>query len=88
MTTAPLQAAAAPRAPARAVLIKIEPPAHRAAPGGHPLREKRLLHEGTNVWWQVQPRNEQGVGAVTRRASRLGNHTDVVLQARRGTPLV
>ena len=39
-----------------AEVIKIEPPV-----GGDPLRQWRLLHDGTSVWWQVQSRNKQSV---------------------------
>ncbi|WP_103035421.1 CaiB/BaiF CoA transferase family protein [Castellaniella caeni] len=39
-----------------AEVIKIEPPGQ-----GDPLRNWRLLHEGTSVWWQVQSRNKQSV---------------------------
>ena len=28
---------------------------------GDPLRQWRLLHNGTSVWWQVQSRNKQSV---------------------------
>ena len=87
--------AARTRADFGAALIKIEPPASGDAPGGHPLRQWRLLHEGTNVWWQVQSRNEQSValdlkdaasralvrpGAPTHRAGRRAGRE---LQARR-----
>ncbi len=44
-----------------AEVIKIEPPASADAPGGDPLRQWRLLHEGTSVWWQVQSRNKRSV---------------------------
>jgi len=37
-------------------VIKIEAP-----PNGDPLRQWRLLHEGTSVWWQVQSRNKKSV---------------------------
>lgn len=37
-------------------VIKIEPPGT-----GDPLRQWRLLHEGTSVWWQVQSRNKKSV---------------------------
>ena len=37
-------------------VIKIEPPA-----SGDPLRQWRLLHNGTSVWWQVQSRNKKSV---------------------------
>ncbi|MEX8519650.1 MAG: CaiB/BaiF CoA transferase family protein [Leptothrix sp. (in: b-proteobacteria)] len=39
-----------------AEVIKIEPPET-----GDPLRQWRLLHNGTSVWWQVQSRNKQSV---------------------------
>ncbi len=39
-----------------AEIIKVEPPGQ-----GDPLRNWRLLHEGTSVWWQVQSRNKQSV---------------------------
>ena len=44
-----------------AEVIKIEPPASGDLPGGDPLRQWRLLHEGTSVWWEVQSRNKQSV---------------------------
>ncbi|MGH8796438.1 MAG: CoA transferase, partial [Caldimonas sp.] len=31
-------------------VIKIEPPATATSPGGDPLRQWRLLHDGTSVW--------------------------------------
>ncbi len=37
-------------------VIKIEPTA-----GGDPLRQWRLLREGTSVWWEVQSRNKRSV---------------------------
>jgi len=39
-----------------AEVIKIEPPGT-----GDPLRQWRLLHKGTSVWWQVQSRNKKSV---------------------------
>ena len=44
-----------------AEVIKIEPPASDGKPGGDPLRQWRMLHNGTSVWWQVQSRNKQSV---------------------------
>ena len=44
-----------------AEVIKIEPPATATSPGGDPLRQWRLLHEGTSLWWQVQSRNKRSV---------------------------
>ncbi|HSM21095.1 MAG TPA: CoA transferase, partial [Rubrivivax sp.] len=37
-------------------VIKVESPA-----GGDPLRQWRLLKDGTSVWWQVQSRNKRSV---------------------------
>lgn len=37
-------------------VVKIEPPA-----AGDPLRNWRLLKNGTSVWWQVQSRNKRSV---------------------------
>ena len=39
-----------------AEVIKVEPPE-----GGDPLRQWRMLHNGTSVWWQVQSRNKKSV---------------------------
>jgi formyl-CoA transferase len=39
-----------------AEVVKVEPP-----DVGDPLRQWRLLHNGTSVWWQVQSRNKQSV---------------------------
>jgi len=44
-----------------AEVIKIEPPAADGAPGGDPLRQWRMLHNGTSVWWQFQSRNKKSV---------------------------
>jgi len=45
-----------------AEVIKIE------APGsGDPLRQWRLLHNGTSVWWQVQSRNKRSVALDLRQ---------------------
>ncbi len=44
-----------------AEVIKIEPPATATSAGGDPLRQWRLLHNGTSVWWQVQSRNKKSV---------------------------
>ena len=37
-------------------VIKIEPPGH-----GDPLRQWRLIKDGTSVWWQVQSRNKRSL---------------------------
>lgn len=44
-----------------AEVIKIEPPAAEGGAGGDPLRQWRMLHNGTSVWWQVQSRNKRSV---------------------------
>jgi len=43
-------------------VVKIEPPA-----AGDPLRNWRMLQDGTSVWWQVQSRNKQSVALDLRR---------------------
>ena len=42
-------------------VIKVEPPA-----GGDPLRQWRLIKDGTSVWWQVQSRNKRSVALDLR----------------------
>jgi len=42
-------------------VIKIEPPG-----GGDPLRNWRLMKEGTSVWWQVQSRNKRSIALDLR----------------------
>lgn len=44
-----------------AEVIKIEAPG-----GGDPLRNWRLLQDGTSVWWQVQSRNKRSVALDLR----------------------
>ncbi|MDP3699480.1 MAG: CaiB/BaiF CoA-transferase family protein [Hylemonella sp.] len=47
-----------------AEVIKIEPPPDPKRPqagGGDPLRQWRLLKDGTSVWWQVQSRNKRSL---------------------------
>ena len=39
-----------------AEVVKIEPPG-----SGDPLRQWRLLHDGTSLWWYVQGRNKKSV---------------------------
>ncbi|MGB3068779.1 MAG: CoA transferase [Ottowia sp.] len=46
-----------------AEVIKIEPPG-----AGDPLRNWRLLKNGTSVWWQVQSRNKRSVALDLREA--------------------
>ena len=45
-----------------AEVIKIEPPGK-----GDPLRNWRLIHGGTSVWWQVQSRNKKSVSLDLRK---------------------
>ncbi|MDP3084678.1 MAG: CoA transferase, partial [Rubrivivax sp.] len=47
-----------------AEVIKIEPPG-----AGDPLRQWRLLKDGTSVWWQVQSRNKQSVVLDLKQAA-------------------
>ena len=44
-------------------VVKIEPPGDPARPGsgGDPLRQWRILKDGTSLWWQVQARNKRSV---------------------------
>ncbi len=44
-------------------VVKIEAPQ-----GGDPLRQWRMLHQGTSVWWQVQSRNKKSVALDLRHA--------------------
>jgi len=46
-----------------AEVIKIEPPGE-----GDPLRQWRLLKDGTSVWWQVQSRNKRSITLDLRHA--------------------
>ena len=69
-----------------AEVIKIEPPATEAASGGDPLRQWRMLHEGTSVWWQAQSRNKKSVVLDLRTpegrdlAARLIDEADVLIE--------
>ncbi|KXW56515.1 CoA transferase [Ferrovum sp. PN-J185] len=64
-----------------AEVIKIEPPEK-----GDPLRQWRLLHEGTSVWWEVQSRNKQSVAIDLRQpegqqlAYRLAVEADILIE--------
>ncbi len=44
-------------------VIKIEPPG-----AGDPLRNWRLIQDGTSVWWQVQSRNKRSIALDLRQA--------------------
>ncbi|MGA1317646.1 MAG: CaiB/BaiF CoA transferase family protein, partial [Rubrivivax sp.] len=62
-------------------VIKIEPPG-----GGDPLRNWRLVKDGTSVWWQVQSRNKRSVALDLRTpegqdiARRLIVEADVLIE--------
>ncbi len=70
-------------------VIKIEAPADRSRPGsvgGDPLRNWRLIKEGTSVWWQVQSRNKRSIALDLRQkegqdiARRLIAEADVLVE--------
>ncbi|MBS0450577.1 MAG: CoA transferase [Proteobacteria bacterium] len=62
-------------------VIKIEPPG-----AGDPLRNWRLIKEGTSVWWQVQSRNKRSVALDLRSpegqdiARKLVQEADVLIE--------
>jgi formyl-CoA transferase len=62
-------------------VIKIEPPG-----SGDPLRQWRLLKDGTSVWWQVQSRNKRSVCLDLRQAEaqdivrQLARDADVLIE--------
>ncbi|MBK6009360.1 CoA transferase [Ramlibacter ginsenosidimutans] len=62
-------------------VVKIEPPG-----AGDPLRNWRLLKNGTSVWWQVQSRNKRSVALDLRKAEaqeivrKLAAEADVLIE--------
>ena len=64
-----------------AEVVKIEPPG-----AGDPLRNWRLLKDGTSVWWQVQSRNKRSVALDLRQPEaqeivrRLAAEADVLVE--------
>lgn len=62
-------------------VVKIEPPA-----AGDPLRNWRLLKNGTSVWWQVQSRNKRSVALDLRQPEaqdivrKLAAEADVLIE--------
>jgi formyl-CoA transferase len=62
-------------------VVKIEPPGT-----GDPLRQWRLLHGGTSLWWYVQARNKKSVTVDLRSpdgqeiARRLARDADIVIE--------
>jgi formyl-CoA transferase len=69
-----------------AEVIKVEPPAAEGGGGGDPLRQWRMLHKGTSVWWQVQSRNKRSVVLDLRTEAgrdtvrRLIDEADVLIE--------
>ena len=69
-----------------AEVIKVEPPPNDDGPGGDPLRQWRMLHNGTSVWWQVQSRNKKSVVLDLRTpegrdtVARLIDEADVLIE--------
>jgi formyl-CoA transferase len=64
-----------------AEVIKIEPPG-----AGDPLRNWRLIQDGTSVWWQVQSRNKRSIALDLREkegqdiARQLIARADVLIE--------
>ncbi|MEI8302478.1 MAG: CaiB/BaiF CoA-transferase family protein [Burkholderiales bacterium] len=62
-------------------IIKIEPPGV-----GDPLRQWRLIRDGTSVWWQVQSRNKRSLALDLREPQaqdivrRLAREADVLIE--------
>ncbi len=62
-------------------VIKIEPPG-----AGDPLRNWRMVKEGTSVWWQVQSRNKRSIALDLRQpegqeiARKLIAEADVLIE--------
>jgi formyl-CoA transferase len=62
-------------------VVKIEPPGK-----GDPLRNWRLIKDGTSVWWQVQSRNKRSVAVDLRKPEgqdilrRLVGGADVLIE--------
>ena len=57
-------------------VVKIEPPG-----AGDPLRQWRLIKDGTSVWWQVQSRNKRSVALDLRQAEGQQLARDLLAQA-------
>ena len=57
-------------------VIKIE-----AAGSGDPLRQWRLLKDGTSVWWQVQSRNKRSVALDLKDPAAVAIVRQLVLEA-------
>jgi formyl-CoA transferase len=71
-----------------AEVIKVEPPADPQRPyaGGDPLRQWRLLKDGTSVWWQIQSRNKRSIALDLKMPEaqdivrRLAADADVLIE--------
>ena len=57
-------------------VVKIEPPGT-----GDPLRQWRLIKDGTSVWWQVQSRNKRSVALDLRQPEAQQLARDLIAQA-------
>src|ERR1700748_338278 len=57
-------------------VIKIEPPG-----AGDPLRNWRLIKDGTSVWWQVQSRNKRSIALDLRQAEGQDIARQLIAQA-------
>jgi formyl-CoA transferase len=57
-------------------VIKIEPPE-----GGDPLRQWRLIKDGTSVWWQVQSRNKRSIALDLRQPEGQAIARELIAQA-------
>ena len=57
-------------------VVKIEPPG-----SGDPLRQWRLVKDGTSVWWQVQSRNKRSVALDLRQPEGQQLARDLIAQA-------
>ena len=62
-------------------VIKIEPPG-----AGDPLRQWRLIKDGTSVWWQVQSRNKRSLALDLRQSEgqaivrKLISEADILIE--------
>lgn len=57
-------------------VIKIEPPED-----GDPLRQWRLIKDGTSVWWQVQSRNKRSIALDLRQPDGQAIARELIAQA-------
>jgi len=57
-------------------VVKIEPPGT-----GDPLRQWRLIKDGTSVWWQVQSRNKRSMALDLRQPEAQQLARDLIAQA-------